>query len=79
MGISVQHLSRLFRKKLNITVVEQINTARIDLAKKLILQDGMTVNKVAESVGYSNNVTFTRNFRRYVGMSPSEYREVSKG
>lgn len=78
MGISVQHLSRLFRKKMNITVVEQINTARIDLAKKLILQDGMTVNKVAEAVGYSNNVTFTRNFRRYVGMAPSEYREISK-
>ncbi len=78
MGVSVQHLSRLFRKKLNITAVEQINTARIDLAKKLILQEGYTVNKVAESVGYSNNVTFSRNFRRYVGMSPSEYREVSK-
>lgn len=78
MGVSVQHLSRLFRKKLNITAVEQINTARIDLAKKLILQEGYTVNKVAEAVGYSNNVTFSRNFRRYVGMSPSEYREVSK-
>lgn len=78
MGVSVQHLSRLFRKKLNITAVEQINTARIDLAKKLILQDGYTVNKVAEAVGYSNNVTFARNFRRYVGMPPSEYREVSK-
>lgn len=78
MGVSVQHLSRLFRKKLNITAVEQINTARIDRAKKLILEDGYTVNKVAGEVGYSNNVTFARNFRRYVGMSPSEYRQVSK-
>lgn len=77
MGVSVQHLSRLFRKKMNITVVEHINTARIEKAKTLIVQKGMTVNKVAEAVGYSNNVTFSRNFKRYVGMSPSEYREIS--
>ncbi len=78
VGVSMQHLSRSFRRKYNITVVEYINSQRIEKAKELIVKEGMTVNKVSEAVGYSNNVTFTRNFHRHVGMSPSEYREISK-
>lgn len=78
MGVSVQHLARLFRQKLGTTVVEQINCTRIERAKRLLLESGMTVNAIAREVGYNNNVTFSRNFHRYVGMSPSEFRTVNK-
>lgn len=78
VGLSVQHLLRLFRRRYNMTVVEYINSARIEKAKQLIVGEGMTISKVIEAIGYSNNVTFTRNFRRYVGMSPSDYREINK-
>lgn len=78
MGVSVQHLARLFRRKLDSTVVEQINATRIERAKQLLLKGGMTVNAIAAQVGYNNNVTFSRNFHRCVGMSPSEFRTVNK-
>ena len=78
MGVSVQHLARLFRRKLDSTVVEQINSTRIERAKQLLLEGGMTVNAIAKEVGYNNNVTFSRNFHRCVGMSPSEFRTVNK-
>lgn len=78
MGVSVQHLARLFRRKLDSTVVEQINTTRIERAKQLLLEGSMTVNTIAREVGYNNNVTFSRNFHRCVGMSPSEFRTVNK-
>lgn len=78
MGVSVQHLARLFRRKLDSTVVEQINSTRIERARQLLLEGGMTVNAIAREVGYNNNVTFSRNFHRCVGMSPSEYRTVNK-
>ena len=78
MGVSVQHLARLFRRKLDSTVVEQINSTRIERAKQLLLESGMTVNAIAKEVGYNNNVTFSRNFHRCVGMSPSEFRTVNK-
>ena len=78
MGVSVQHLARLFRRKLDSTVVEQINFARIERAKQLLLESGTTVNAIAKEVGYNNNVTFSRNFHRCVGMSPSEFRTVNK-
>lgn len=78
MGVSVQHLARLFRRKLGSTVVEQINSTRIERAKQLLLEGSMAVNAIAREVGYNNNVTFSRNFHRCVGMSPSEFRIVNK-
>lgn len=78
VGVSVQHLSRLFRQKLNTTILEHINTCRIELAKKVLVENNFTVSQVAEIVGYNNTVTFSRNFKRYVGLAPSEYREINK-
>jgi len=78
VGVTVQHLLRLFRQKLNMTLVEYINTCRVERSKSLLLEKDSTVASVAEAVGYNNTVTFTRNFRRYVGMAPSEYRELNR-
>lgn len=77
IGVSVQHLSRLFRKYLNMTVVEYINEKRIEEAKRLLLENIYTVAKIAEMTGYNNTVTFMRNFHRYVGLSPTEYRNLN--
>ncbi len=78
VGFSVQHLSRLFRQKLDTTILEYINTCRIELAKKTLSESRITVAQVAELAGYNNTVTFSRNFKRYVGLSPSEYRELNQ-
>lgn len=78
VGVSVQHLSRLFRQKLNTTILEHINACRIELAKKTLAESNITVAQVAEIAGYNNTVTLSRNFKRYVGLAPSEYRELNK-
>lgn len=74
VGISVQYLSRLFRAELNMTVVEYINKVRIDKAKALLTSSSYNVTEIAEMTGYCNNVTFSRNFRKFVECTPSEYR-----
>lgn len=78
MEISVQHLSRLFKQTLNTTILEYINACRIELAKKTLAETDLTVAQVAEIAGYNNTVTLSRNFKRYVGLPPSEYRELNK-
>lgn len=78
VNVSVQHLSRLFRQKLNTTILEHINTCRIELAKKTLMASNCTMSQVAEIAGYNNTVTLSRNFKRYVGLTPSEYRELNK-
>ncbi len=78
-NVSVQYLSRLFRQDVNMTVVEYINKHRIDKAKELLANTDKTVTEIAESTGYCNNVTFSRNFKKYVDCTPSEYRQKAGG
>ncbi|MCD8022677.1 MAG: AraC family transcriptional regulator [Lachnospiraceae bacterium] len=75
-GVSAQYLSRVFKKKMGITIVEYVNRCRMDYAKRLLREGKATVQSIAEQCGYNNTVTFTRNFKRYIGMTPTEYRTM---
>lgn len=51
-----------------------INRLRVEKSKKF-LKEGMRVYEVAELVGYSNADYYHANFKKYTGVSPSEYKE----
>ena len=72
--ISPTHLGRLFKKKNNMTVVDYITEKRMELAKELLRDPGLTVSSVAAKVGYNNYSYFTRTFGKCTGQSPREYR-----
>ena len=77
-GVSVQHLSKLFKADKGMTMVEYINQYRISLSLELLAGTDLNVNAISEQTGYTNTVTFTRNFKRYVGCTPSEYRQKNR-
>jgi len=78
VGCSVQHLSRLFRSEKDTTINEYVHAQRIALSRAL-LQDGtLSIAQIAGRVGYASLDTFSRNFRRQTGMTPSEYRASMK-
>jgi len=54
-----------------------INANRIDEAKRLLVSDSHTLNiiEIAYTVGYNNKVTFNTVFKRFTGVTPSEYRK----
>ncbi len=76
-GVSAQYLSRVFKKKIGVSIVEYVNRCRMDYAKQLLSKSDSTIQVIAEESGYNNTVTFTRNFKRYIGMTPSEYRSLN--
>ncbi|MDD6682441.1 MAG: helix-turn-helix domain-containing protein [Clostridiales bacterium] len=50
------------------------NRRRIALAKEFLLQEeNITIKELAQKVGFSNDVTFRRLFKKYEGLLPSEY------
>mgnify|MGYP002624274892 FL=1 len=61
-----------------MTMVEYINQYRISLSLELLAGTDLNVNAISEQTGYTNTVTFTRNFKRYVGCTPSEYRQKNR-
>lgn len=76
-GMSVDALSRCFKKSTGFCLLAYINTLRISKAKELLKNEALSVKTVAEQVGFSNCNTFIRVFKKEVGVTPGSYRESS--
>jgi AraC-like DNA-binding protein/mannose-6-phosphate isomerase-like protein (cupin superfamily) len=75
VAVSPSYLFRLFKKKMQLTPMHYRNVVRIDKAKLLLADGDLTVDAVAERVGFADSKYFARVFRDLVGMSPSAYRK----
>lgn len=75
--ISKSHLCRLFKETTGFSIGQYITNYRIRQACKC-LQDGASVQKAGELVGYDNNTNFTRVFKKTMGVSPGKYKANSK-
>lgn len=76
--VSPNHLTRCFKKQYGRTVTEYIADYRMGLAEKLLKDTNLTVTAVSAKVGYANYAYFTKQFKKYSGYTPSQYRELSK-
>ena len=77
-GVSRTTLFRVFKSELNTTPVEYLISFRIAQAKRLLSETDISVTAVARSVGYEDNLYFSRAFRSAEGMSPTEYRKMQQ-
>ncbi len=75
LKFSPSYLSKLVKKETGSGVVDFIHHVRISKAKELLEETTMSVQDVAESVGFANRWTFIRAFRNLEGTNPSAYRE----
>lgn len=73
--LSEAHLCRLFKKHLGIRPMEYLNKKRLQKAKELLTTSYISVERVAENVGFSTPSYFGKLFRMYEGCTPSEYRK----
>ena len=74
LHISASHLSRTFKKATSGSLTEYINKERIKKAKELLQNTDLLTYEIAESVGYNDATYFSSIFRKYEGISPSEYK-----
>lgn len=73
LGISEGHLSHVFKKETDYTVMAYITRYRMKAAMKLLSDCRNKVYEVAELVGYHDITYFSSSFKKVVGVSPSEY------
>ena len=66
-------LCREFKRATGQTVIEYVNSYRIQNAAQLI-SGGYTVSEAARACGFENMSFFTRTFKKYMGCLPSDYR-----
>ncbi len=72
------YLSRIFKEVTNFTVNEFINLQKIDHARNLLLDDSLSIEDISKKLGYERLSYFDRVFKKYVGMSPLQYRKSRK-
>ncbi len=68
------YFSRLFKKECGIGFVEYLNKVRMEKAKMFLEQNDLKLLDVADKVGFEDVNYFSKCFKRYTGMAPSEYR-----
>jgi AraC family transcriptional regulator, arabinose operon regulatory protein len=75
-GVSMPHLSRLFRMTLKTSPGKFLEQVRMDRARELLTYTSMNVQAIAANTGFENPFYFTNRFRKAVGVSPRTYRQA---
>lgn len=68
------YLGHLFQKETNETFTEYINKYRIGKAKEMLKETNLKVQEIALQVGYWETGYFYKQFKKYVGISPTDYK-----
>jgi AraC family transcriptional regulator, arabinose operon regulatory protein len=74
IGISPEHLSKIFREEFNITPLEYILQEKMGKACDLCKINNMSNKEIAEKTGFTHPNHFARTFKRVIGMTPKQYR-----
>jgi two-component system response regulator YesN len=73
LSISPNYLSALFHKKMGISFIQYLTQIRMEKAKELLQNRKISIQEAAEKTGYQNANYFSKVFREYYGMTPTEY------
>ena len=76
LGISEGHLSHMFKKETDYTLLNYLTRYRIHKSMELLRDCRLKVYEVAEQVGYKDVTYFSATFKKVVGVSPSEYQDT---
>jgi YesN/AraC family two-component response regulator len=72
-GISQTYISRLFRKYSDQSFINYLTGARIERAKRYLVNRDIPIKDIAPMVGFDDQFYFSRVFRSLTGQSPSKY------
>lgn len=73
VGLSRSHLYRVFMRQLSLSPNEYLTQFRINQACTLIRTSGLSIGEIASSVGFDDQLYFSRVFKKLKGVSPSHY------
>ena len=76
--VNKYYLCHVFKKETGITVSRYITSARISLAKELLIKTQKSVSDVAIDVGFNNFSHFSTTFSKVVGVSPNVFRKEQR-
>jgi AraC-like DNA-binding protein/mannose-6-phosphate isomerase-like protein (cupin superfamily) len=76
--LGVSRYRELFKETTGMSPGVYITEQRMNKARRFLSQSDLSIAEVSARVGYSDRLYFQRVFRKYVGVTPGEYRKLSE-
>lgn len=76
IGYSKRYMCRRFSEEMGVSILQYITMLRIDKAKELLLSSGHSVRQIAELLYFNDSARFCKTFKKYTGMTPTQYRQA---
>lgn len=73
--LSASYVCTFFKTGTGVTLNQYITEFRMEKAKQLLADPRYRIADISSAVGYSDGNYFGKSFKKYTGLSPSEYRE----
>jgi AraC family transcriptional regulator of arabinose operon len=74
-NLSPSYFQRLYKQTFGVSCISDAITSKIEYAKTSLAASGGTIREISSLCGYDNEEHFMRQFKKFVGMTPSEYRK----
>jgi len=74
VGIHPVHVSRQFKRYYGEPLWDYLRRRRIEIGAQKLLSGWGTLCEIAHSLGFSDHAQFTRTFKRFMGVTPPEFR-----
>ncbi len=73
--LSPEHVNAIFKSQLGATPTQIANRASINLACRLLLEEGLSIKETAEKAGFSDLFYFSKVFKKVMGFPPKNLRQ----
>jgi AraC family transcriptional regulator len=75
-GVHPVHFAATFRRFHRMSVGEFVRRRRLEYAREKLDDQTLTMAEIAHDAGYADQSHFTRTFKRYIGVTPGQYRRA---
>lgn len=77
-GMSDSAFSHMFKRSFGVTFISYVNQTKIQRAKTLLVETDLSLDALAERLGYSSASNFARMFKKYEDITPGAYRQSAR-
>ena len=78
LGMDYHYLSTLFSSIEGVTIEKYVILQRIERAKELLIYDEMSLNEIADSLGYSSVQHLSQQFKKTTGLTPTHFKQLKE-
>jgi AraC family transcriptional regulator len=75
-GLSLFHFAKLFKRSTGSSPHQYVLERRLERAKELLRKTGLSLSEIALQAGFADQSHLTNVFRRFIGVTPSQFRTL---